>query len=139
MYEISIIEGFGPIKFGSTPSEVKSAWGGDLYYEDWMGGNLENFLYFKGLLIGFRGEVEDHPTENSHACMFQIKTVHSLSIWGQEITSATRNDIELLLNANNQSFKVLPNGIVQCVDQDLQFHFNAAGTLDEVYLARKNS
>lgn len=139
MYEISIRKGFGPIKFGSTPSEVKSSWGGDLYYEDWMGGNLENFLYFKGLLIGFRGEVEDHPTENSHACMFQVKTVHPLSIWGQEITSATRKDIELLLNANNQRFKVLPNGIVQCIEQDLQFHFNAVGTLDEVYFASKNS
>lgn len=139
MYEISLTNGFGPIKFGSPPSEVKSAWGYDLYYEEWMGGNLENLLYFKGLLVGFRGEVEDHPTENSHVCMFQVKTVHPLCLWGQEITSATRQDIESMLNAKNQRFKVLPNRIVQCTEQELQFYFNEAGTLDEVYFASKNS
>ena len=89
MYEISITRGFGPIKFGFTPNEVKSVWGAGLCYEDWMGGNLENFIYFKGLLVGFRGEVEEHPTENSYTCMFQVKTVHPLSLWGQEITLTT--------------------------------------------------
>lgn len=135
MYEISPSNGFGPIKFGFTPSEVKSVWGSELVYEDWMGGNLENFLFFRGLLIGFRGKVEDHPSENSYVCMFQVKTIHPLQLWGKEITSATMQDIQSLLNANNLSFKVLPNGIVQCIEQELQFHFNQLGILDEVDFA----
>jgi hypothetical protein len=135
MYEISLANGLGPIKFGARPSEVKSAWGTEIYYEDWMGGNLENFLYFKGLLVGFRGEVEDHPSENCHVCMFQVKTVHQLSLWNQEITNATRQEIESLLNAKRQKFKVLPNGIVQCTEQELQFHFSETDRLDEVYFA----
>ncbi len=48
MYEISPSNGFGPIKFGFTPSEVKSVWGSELVYEDWMGGNLENFSFSEG-------------------------------------------------------------------------------------------
>ncbi len=139
MFEISLTEGFGPIKFGALPSEVKSVWNSDLYYEDWMGGNLENFLYFKGLLIGFRGEVEDHPTERSHVCMFQVKTVHPLMFLGQEITLATKQQIQTLLLKNNYKFKILENGIVQCIDKELQFHFNAANILDEVYFAESSS
>lgn len=135
MYEISLTNGFGPIKFGFTPSEVKAVWGSQLVYEDWMGGNLENFLFFRGLLIGFRGEVEDHPSENAYVCMFQVKTIHPLLLWGKEITSATTQDIQDLLNANDLSFKILPNGIVQCIGQELQFHFNQLGCLDEVYFA----
>ena len=134
MYEISLREGFGPIKFGALPSEVKSAWGSELYYEDWMGGNLENFLYFKGLLVGFRGEVDEHPSEKSAVCMFQVKTVHSLIIWGQEITHASTESIEGLLKTNNAQYKILPNGIIQCTDQELQFYF-VEGKLDKVYFA----
>lgn len=135
MYQILLDDGLGPIKFGFAPSEVKSICGSDLCYEDWMGGNLENCLYYKGVLVGFRGEVEDHPTENSHVCMFQVKTVHPLSLWGQEITSATKQEIESLLTSNKQKYKILPYGIVQCTDQELQFHFNESGSLDEVYFA----
>lgn len=139
MYEISLAEGFGPIKFGSPPSVVKSAWGCELYYEDWMGGNLENFLYFRGLLVGFRGEVEDHPTESSHVCMFQVKTVHPIRLWGQEITQATRQEIESLLSESRHEYKIQSNGIVQCIKHELQFHFDEAGILDEVYFASQNS
>ncbi|MBU2978755.1 hypothetical protein [Alteromonas sp. C1M14] len=135
MYEISLAEGFGPIQFGATPNEVKSAWDSDLYYEDWMGGNLENFLYFKGLLVGFRGEVEGGPTEKSHVCMFRIKTVHSLMIWGRDITQATKQELESLLTLTKMQYTVLPNGILQCANQELQFHFNESGVLDEVYFA----
>ena len=78
MYEILLKEGFEPIKFGQTPSEVKLTWGDEECYEDWMGGNLENYLFFKDLLIDFKGEIEEQPTENSYACMFQVKTIHSL-------------------------------------------------------------
>lgn len=135
-YEISIKNGFGPIQFGASPSEVKSAWGSDIYYEDWMGGNLESFLYFKGLLVGFRGEIEEHPTEEPYVCMFQVKTVHPVSIWEHEITTASRSDIEFLLDEQKNKFVVLPNGIIRCVEQELQFHFSEVGLLDEVYFAK---
>jgi hypothetical protein len=96
MYEISLKNGFGPIKFDSPPSAVKNALGEELYYEDWMDGNLENFRYFRELLVGFRGEVTDHPTENSQVCMFQAKTVHPMRLWDQEISSASKDTIAIL-------------------------------------------
>ena len=139
MYEISLKNGFGPIKFGAPPSEVKSIWESELHYEDWMGGNLENFLYFKGLLIGFRGEIKEQPTEDSYACMFQVKTIHPLVLWNKKISSFTREDIESLLNTNKQSFKTLSNGVVQCTEEELQFHFNKYDILDEVYFANAYS
>ncbi|MBD3640724.1 MAG: hypothetical protein HUJ18_06975 [Marinobacter sp.] len=139
MYEISLAEGFGPIRFGSPPSEVKAAWGSELCYEDWMGGNLENFLYFRGLLVGFSGEIEDQPTENSYVCMFQIKTVHPIGLWGRDITQATWQEVASLLSENGLEYTTPANGIMQCVDHELQFQFDATGVLSEVYLARKHS
>ena len=139
MYEIILNHGLGEIEFGSKPSEVKSKLGNDLYYEDWMGGNLENFLFYKGLLIGFRGKITEHPTENSTLCMFQVKTVHPLSLWGQEITRASKTDIEDLLSSNKMKYRTLSNGILQSKDREIQFTFKGSGNLDEVYFAKSNS
>ncbi|WP_196161260.1 hypothetical protein [Reinekea sp. G2M2-21] len=134
IHEISLESGFGPIKFGSTPSVVKKDWGEDLCYEEWMGGNLENFLCFRGLLVGFRGECTDHPTENSRVCMFQVKTVYPIRLFGKEISKVSKAEIENLLLSNDLKYRELPNGILQCIDRQLQFHFND-GNLDEVYFA----
>lgn len=139
MTEISVTHGFGPIKFGATPSEVKLAWGAETLYEEWMGGNLENFLFFKGLLVGFRGEISDQPTENSFVCMFQVKTVHPLSLWGQQITGLSKAEIEALLMSKNIKYRYLSKDIIRCTDQELQFSFNNIGVLDEVYFARIDS
>lgn len=117
------------------PSQVKSILGTELYYEDWMGGNLENFLFYKGLLIGFRGDIDEHPNENSTVCMFKVKTTHSLRLWGSEITNATKQEIENLLKLNDSKFKVTRNNFIQCIEHKFHFVFNNAGVLDEVYFA----
>ncbi|OHX34992.1 hypothetical protein BJL95_04140 [Methylomonas sp. LWB] len=139
MYEISLTEGLGPVKFGMSPGIVKSLLGSELCYEDWMGGNLENFLYYKGLLIGFCGEIDDHPTDSSLVCMFLVKTSHPLSLWGQKISNAKMEDIESLLKVKAIKCNLLQSGVLQCVDQELQFLFDSDGHLDEVYFAFKYS
>ncbi|MCH1923897.1 hypothetical protein L9G74_05065 [Shewanella sp. C32] len=139
IYEISLTHGFGPIKFGAAPSEVMAAWGQPLCYEEWMGGNLENFLYFKGLLVGFRGEIAEQPTEASQVCMFHLKTVWRLQLWGQEITHATRDELAALLQQHQLEFRLIANSILQCTTRELQFKFNEVGVLDEVYFAKANT
>ena len=135
MYEVLLEKGLSEIQFGFRPSQVKSILGTELFYEEWMGGNLENFLYYQGLLIGFKGDIENCPTENSFVCMFQVKTIHPVSIWGQEISQATKQEIESLLIAKNIEYATLSNGSIESADNKLQFSFNIANTLDEVYFA----
>ncbi|MDN3647880.1 hypothetical protein QWZ13_03010 [Reinekea marina] len=113
---------------------AKQDWGEERCYEEWMGGNLENFLYFRGLLVGFRVECTDHPTENSQVCMFQVKIVNPIRLFGKEISRVSKAEIEDLLLSNNLKYRELPNGTLQCKDRKLQFHFND-GNLDEVYFA----
>ena len=88
---------------------------------------------YKGFLIGFRSKIDDHPTENTSVCMFQIKTVHRLSLWGQEINKATKHDIEYLLKSNNVKYKYLQKHVLTCLNQELQFTFNSYDILDKVY------
>ena len=139
IYQISLTHGLGPIKFGVSPSEVMAAWGQPLCYEEWMGGNLENFLYFKGLLVGFRGEIDETPTENSQVCMFQVKTAWRLQLWGQEITQATLDELAALLQQHQLEYRLIANSILRCTTRELQFKFNDVGVLDEVYFGVVNT
>ena len=44
-----------------SPNEVVNILGSDQFYEEWMGGNLEGFNFYKGLLIGFSGGDGEEP------------------------------------------------------------------------------
>ena len=143
MYAIEITKGFGPIAFGDTPSQVQNMWQQPLFYEDWMGGNLENLLYFKGLLVGFRGEIDDAPTENSHVCMFRIKADLPLTLWQQPISNATFEAITTLLQHRGYSYEQRETppqmgSIIDCSPVPLQFIFNRNNCLDEVYIADRS-
>ena len=40
------LKGYGSILFGMTTNQVEKILGHDHPYEDWMGGNIENFLLY---------------------------------------------------------------------------------------------
>ena len=139
MYEININNGIGEIKFGMNPSQVKHILGEKLQYEEWMGGNLENFLFYEGILIGFEGEIDEHPTNNSFVCMFQIKNKLSPSIFGVNIENYSKIEIKELLNKQNLKNNEITSNIIQVTNKELQFTFNEQFKLDEIYIGNKNT
>ena len=52
-FEINPGVGVGPVTFGQSPSEVQAAMAEQQMYEDWMGGNLNDALLFRGLRLHF--------------------------------------------------------------------------------------
>ena len=129
-------DGIGAIKFGMKPSEVKSILGSSLYYEDWMGGNLENFLFYKGLMIGFSGECHETPTENSAVCLFQIKNQSPLVVFGEDVFNYTKDQIEALLASKNLTFKYLTTTVLRVNEIRIQFQFDSVFILDQVGLLK---
>lgn len=62
--------GLGPLRFGMKPNEVRRAFDEDQVYEDWMGGNLNDSLLYRGLILGFdkedsRGPLKDPASARS--------------------------------------------------------------------------
>ena len=45
--------GVGPVRFGQTPAEVEAAMAEPQLYEEWMGGNHNDSLFYQGLILGF--------------------------------------------------------------------------------------
>lgn len=133
---IDPLSGIGNIKFGDTAKSVKESLGSELYFEDWMGGNLEDFLFYKGLLIGFRGEHGDHPNDNSEVSMIIIKaSIYELILWKEIISNFSKKQLITFLNKKGIRFKELNNNTLQCTELDMNFYFDCNLLLDEVFVA----
>ncbi|MFA0792630.1 hypothetical protein ACCI51_19010 [Microbulbifer echini] len=132
-FEIDLSKGLGELKFGMSPNEVESILGSDQCFEEWMGGNLEAYYLYKGLIIGFCGGESEEPDTNSKVCIFTVKPTHSLILCGIDISHLDRDEIIIILDSIGISHKVLDNGIVQSESGKLQINFTVDGMLDELY------
>ncbi len=132
-YEVDLSNGLGEVRFGMRPSEVENILGPDQIFEDWMGGNLEGFYFYKGLLIGFSGGSDECPDENSEVCLFTVKPEHDLILWGINISRCSISELKDLLVSEKIDYKLIGNNIVQSESGKLQFNYSAAGNLDEFY------
>ena len=45
--------GLGPLRFGMAPDQVRALFSEQETYEDWMGGNLNDSILYRGLIIEF--------------------------------------------------------------------------------------
>lgn len=138
MYEIVIKKSVGPVKFGMSPTEVKSILGEELYYEDWMGGNLESFLYYRGILIGFRGEVDDKPKENSKVCMFQLRSSLKPVLFGLDLSGMTKTEIIEAFKSMHYKHKELNPLVITVPSIYIQLTFNEKELLEEVYVGDRH-
>ncbi|MBV1922276.1 MAG: hypothetical protein KUG73_16490 [Pseudomonadales bacterium] len=132
-YEVILSKGLGELKFGMRPNDVERILGSDQSFEEWMGGNLEGFYFYKGLLIGFSGGDDERPNENSGVCIFTVKPVHELILWDANISVLTDKEIRRLMESNGVEYKLLSDSIIQSTSGKLQFNFDATGKLDELY------
>ncbi|MDM1021950.1 hypothetical protein QSV37_16875 [Acinetobacter sp. VNK23] len=133
---IDPLSGIGNIKFGDTAKSVKELCGSELCYEDWMGGNLEDSLFYKGLLIGFRGKHDDHPNDDSEVSIILIKaSIYELILWQEIISNFSKKQLITLLSKKSIRFKELNNNTLQCTELDINFYFDHNLFLDKVSVA----
>ena len=139
LFEIEPGTGIGPIKFGDTALSIKNMLGSELYYEDWMGGNLENFIFYSGILIGFSGDSTDCPTDSSTVCTIIIRSKLDLSFQGKCISNFSKEQVSTLLKDIGLSFYPISDSVLQCTESRINFYFDKSGLLEQVSLEQKNS
>ena len=64
-FQIRPREGYGPVDFGMSPSELKRLLGSERTYEEWMGGNLNDSLLYPGIIVQFDRCDASGPLEES--------------------------------------------------------------------------
>ncbi len=85
--------GIGTVKFGMSPIEVNDVMG-DTVYEDWMGGNLNDSMYYSGLIIGFDKYDSSGPLSESKVIEFRTNDTDLISFNGIKLNEFTREGMK---------------------------------------------
>jgi hypothetical protein len=136
--EIYPNKGIGGIEFGMNPAAVKEIMGSDSAYEEWMGGNLNDTLFYTDLIIGFNDCDEDEPLPNSQVVEFRANASDRIKFNGVALAELSR---ETLASMIVQEVKATLDKNQDVIFRDLgvSFGFNENGTVCILEMWQQNS
>lgn len=136
MRTIFPLAGVDDLRFGMRPHEVRASLGSVLHCEDWMGGNLEDFLFYKGILIGFAGDNGDHPADASELVIIELHGGQPLSLLGSSIGACTKDQLLGVLVSHAIPSRELSSTAVSVDQLGLVLTFSEEGVLSRVSVQR---
>ena len=100
--------GVGLIELGMSPAQVKGVLGEDLVYERWMGGNLNDSLYYPGIVVAFDEHDGHGPLDHGRVTDIWIdRSFGDVEFQGMSVFSLTKSRLEAELAARGIGFEYL--------------------------------
>ncbi len=115
--EIYPNKGIGNIEFGMNPG-VREIMGSDLAYEEWMGGNLNDALFYSDLIVGFNNDCDgDEPLPNYRVVEFRANASERVKF----------NDVVLANLSRTELASMVVQGVKAVVDKNHDVIFQELG------------
>jgi hypothetical protein len=92
LFEIKPLEGLGDIKFGMSPKEVDEKMNEGQVWENWMGGNRNDSLMYRGIIFMFDDCNSSAPLENSKLTDIDIYNREDIFLFGKLLNEWTQTD-----------------------------------------------
>jgi hypothetical protein len=131
--EIRLGEGIGPISHGMTPAEVRAAFPEPEGYEEWMGGNLNDALLFRGLIVSFTRCDAFGPLPDALVAGIQALGREDLTLDGVPLRQWTRAALRAWLDRRGLAWTETESGWL-CAPPRIWFGFDESGNANEVIL-----
>ncbi len=116
--------GLGTLRFGMSPKQVRASFDEPETYEDWMGGNLNDSLLFKGLILGFDRYNAHGPLARSK---FREATIHGrpdVVIMGKSLLDWSKSAVIDRLGQESVSYSLELSGGINIPAWSLAFSFD---------------
>ncbi|PWF64498.1 hypothetical protein CBX96_04955 [Shewanella sp. BC20] len=136
--EIYPNKGIGNIKFGMNPQDVKEIMGSDLVYQEWMGGNLNDTLFYSDLIVGFNDCDGDEPLPNSRVVEFRANASERIKFNGVALAKLSRTELASMVVKGSKAV-VDKNQDVIFQDLGVSFGFNENGSVCILEMWQQNS
>jgi hypothetical protein len=124
--------GLGTIRFGMRPAQVRGLMLEPETYEEWMGGNLNDSLLYRGLILGFDACDAYGPLADSHFTDVGLNRRQDAVIWGQSLLAWTKASIADHLERNAISYELPDNGDLVVSSLSLEMSFDKSGGLEYI-------
>ncbi len=136
MREVFPLVGVDQLRFGMTPLQVRSLYGETQQYEEWMGGNLNDFMFYEGILIGFDGKNGQSPSESSKVVMCEVRNHIGIQMLGIEITHLKKSELLEIFRQRNIPTTQTSDWFLRVPSLGIQLSFNSTHNLENVYLQK---
>lgn len=123
-------QGLGPIAFGATPATVRLILGSDLEWEQWIGGNLNDSLFYKGVVFTFDEHNSHGPLETGRLTGITVNKSFSGSFLGIRLDELTR--ATLIMETRSVLTKSYPNGSIRIPSHNAHVSFSSDGILESL-------
>jgi hypothetical protein len=124
--------GLGEIRFGMRPAEVRERLSETETYEEWMGGNLNDSLLYRGLILGFDAFNAHGPLDDSHFTEARLNHREDAFIWGKNLPAWTKASIADHLKQNTIPYELADNGDLLVPSLFLEMSFDDSGGLEYI-------
>jgi hypothetical protein len=132
-FELILPNQLGSISLGCSPSLIYREFGHELTWEEWMGGNRNGDLYYRGLIFGFDACDSERPLANSKLIVINGLARDDIYFQGRMLRSWHKKEIERMLKREQLSFRPLVDGI-EVVEWNFEFSFDEFGNCDGFYM-----
>lgn len=129
--------GVGEVRFGMVPNQVVASFGPKTTWQHWMGGNLNDSLFYPGIIFYF----DDHDARGPlpHAKLIQIEVNASFTgkLFATELSRLTRGQLIARLGREQTGLREFANGSIQAPSLHMHWWFDPDGKLNIVQLYDK--
>ena len=130
---LNIGQGIGCVQFNMAPLDVQSRFGKKYHCAEWMGGNLNDSLLYRDLILTFDECDSAGPISNSKLVFIKANASSQILLQGKALSVITRD--ELLSKSLLGHFGKKDHNLhVEFEQLGLRFNFNTDGTLNEFYM-----
>ena len=109
------------------PKQVKDFMGVKTVYEDWMGGNLNDALFYPGIIIGFNDCDSDEPLPDSEVIEFRTNATETITFNNISIKELTLENMKSMV-AYGEKAKIQNKLDIVFEKLGLSFGFNEDGS-----------
>lgn len=117
--------GIGDLHFGMQRDEVIAILGEKQTWEEWMGGNLNDSLFYPGIILSFDKYDAYGPLPGGCLNEIMITSNYSCILFGQEVENITREFICSKVDGYQQS----PNRSINAPELGMHISFNLNDTI----------
>ena len=136
--ELQIIPnvGIGPLRFGMNPDEVRRRFPEKETYEDWMRGNLNDSLLYRGLILEFDACDSHGPLTHSRFSGLRLNRREDATLWGRGLFDWTKTSIGHHLENNGIAYESLENGDILVASLSTSMSFDESDLLEYIEMWR---
>ena len=124
--------GIGPLCFGMTPDQVRALFSEEETYEDWMGGNLNDSILYRGLILGFDRCDTWGPLASSKFRELRLHGRQDAVLWGKNILDWCKADAIDYLERRGFAYRLSNGRDLSIPKSSLVLSFDDVGRLEHL-------